>query len=158
MFQQFVGETEDLWEAHCRADFRDCEPEEFESWRELYLVSFYFSLNKFREISTAFERNLFNPLDARRRYTDFAQTSLRRRTAVNRPNGLLRRYTCGMVYSRSAPEDGIQSLFSNAYRPQHSGVIEIQTTQQLKNNCFRETQRIFMNKFCIWTPSGQRMS
>ena len=43
-----------------------------------------------------------------------------------------RRYTCGTVYSRSAPEDGIQSLFSNAYRPQHSGVIEIQTTQQRK--------------------------
>ena len=69
-----------------------------------------------------------------------------------------RRYTCDTVYSRSAPVDGIQSLFSNAYWPQRSGVIEIQTRQQLKNNCFRETQRIFMNKFCIWTPSGQRMS
>ena len=39
----------------------------------------------------------FNPLDARRRYTDFAQTSLRRRTEVYRPNGFL----------PHAPEDGI---------------------------------------------------
>ena len=41
--------------------------------------------------------NSVNPLDARRRYTDFAQTSLRRRTAVYRPNGML----------PHAPEDGI---------------------------------------------------
>ena len=69
-----------------------------------------------------------------------------------------RRYTCGTVYNRPPPEYGIQCLFSNAYWSQHSGVIELQTRQQLKNNCFRETQRIFMNKFCSWTPSGQRMS
>ena len=67
-----------------------------------------------------------------------------------------RRYTCDTVHSPSAPTDGIQSLFSNAYR--HFRVIEIQTTQQLKNNCFREIQRIYMNKFYIWTPSGQRTS
>ena len=28
-----------------------------------------------------------------------------------------RRYTCGTVYNRPPPEDGIQSLFSNAYWP-----------------------------------------
>ena len=39
----------------------------------------------------------FNPLDVGRRYTDFAQTSLRRRTAVYRPNGSL----------PHEPEDGI---------------------------------------------------
>ena len=38
-----------------------------------------------------------NPLDARRQYTDFAQTSLRRQNAVYRQNGLL----------PHAPEDGI---------------------------------------------------
>ena len=42
-------------------------------------------------------KTLFNPLDAGRRYTDFAQTFLRRRTAVYRPNGSL----------PHAPEDGI---------------------------------------------------
>ena len=40
---------------------------------------------------------ILNPLDARRRYTDFAQTSLRRQTVVYRPNGSL----------PHAPEDGI---------------------------------------------------
>ena len=69
-----------------------------------------------------------------------------------------RRYTDGTVYKRQPPEDGIQTLFSNAYWPLHARVIEIQTRQQLKNNSFHETQRIFMNKFCIWTPSGQRTS
>ena len=38
-----------------------------------------------------------HPLDARRRYTDFSQTSLRRQTAVYRPNGSL----------PHTPEDGI---------------------------------------------------
>ena len=34
-------------------------------------------------------RFMFNPLDARRRYTDFPQVSQRRQTAVYRPNGFL---------------------------------------------------------------------
>ena len=54
-----------------------------------------------------------------------------------------RRYTCDTVDSRSAPADRIQSLFSNAYWPQNSGVIEIQTRQLLKNNCFRETANFY---------------
>ena len=41
-----------------------------------------------------------NPLDARRRYTDFPQTSQRRQTAVYRPNGFLPR----------TPADGIPSI------------------------------------------------
>ena len=68
------------------------------------------------------------------------------------------RYTDGTVYQRQPPEVGIQTLFSNAYWPRHARVIEIQTRQQLKSNCFHETQRSFMNKFCIWTPIGQRTS
>ena len=32
---------------------------------------------------------MINPLDAGRRYTDYMQTSLRRRTTVYRPNGSL---------------------------------------------------------------------
>ena len=42
----------------------------------------------------------FNPLDAGRLYTDFMQTSLRRRTAVYRPNGSL----------PHAPADGIPAI------------------------------------------------
>ena len=41
-----------------------------------------------------------NPLNAGRRYTDFAQTSLRRRTTVYRPNGSL----------PHAPKDGIPAI------------------------------------------------
>ena len=44
---------------------------------------------------------IFNPLDAGRRYTDFAQTSLRRRTTVYRPNGSL----------PHTPEDGIPAIW-----------------------------------------------
>ena len=61
-------------------------------------------------------------------------------------------------YQRHRPEAGIPDLFSNAYWHRNARVIEIQTKQQLTNNYFHETQRIFMNKFCIWTPSGQRTS
>ena len=55
-------------------------------------------------------------------------------------------------------EASIPDLFSNAYWHRNARVIEIQTRQQLKNNYFHEIQQIFMHKFCIWTPSGQRKS
>ena len=57
-----------------------------------------------------------------------------------------------------ASHAGILALFSKAYWHQNARVIEIQTRQQLKNNLFHETQRMFVNKFCIWTTSGQRTS
>ena len=47
-------------------------------------------------------------------------------------------------YQRYRPEAGIPDLFSNAYWHRNAQVIEIQTRQQLKNNYFHETQRIFM--------------
>ena len=74
------------------------------------------------------------------------------------PCGVGSRYTSGTVYQRLASEAGIPALFSNAYWNLNARVIEIQTRQQLKNNVSHETQLIFVNKFCIWTPSGQRSS
>ena len=44
---------------------------------------------------------MVNPLEAGRRYTDFAQTILRRQAAVHRPNGLL----------PHAPEDSIPAAW-----------------------------------------------
>ena len=86
------------------------------------------------------------PCGVGRLYTGFAQTSLWRRKPVYRRHGM------------STPGVGrrIPALFSTADWHRHARVIEIQTRQQLKNNCSHERQRIFMNKFCIWTPSGQR--
>ncbi len=40
VFQQFIGETDELWQIHSQKDFKTSKPDEFESWRELYLVSF----------------------------------------------------------------------------------------------------------------------
>ena len=103
-----------------------------------------------------------NPLDAGRRYTGFSQTSKRRQTPVYRvcanfptspDTGIP-----GLRKLSTAPDPGIPGLFSNVYWHLNSRVIEIRTRQQLKNNYFHETQRIFMNKFCIWTPSVQRTS
>ena len=88
------------------------------------------------------------PCGVGRRYTDLAQTSLWRRKPVYLRHG------CQLQASNA----GIPALFSTADWHRHARVIEIQTRQQLKNNCSHETQRIFMNKFCIWTPSGQRTS
>ena len=87
-----------------------------------------------------------NPLDARRRFTDFAQTSLRCQESVDRRHGI---WTPRLVVCWP-------TWFSNAYWHRNARVIEIQKRQQLKNNFFHETQWIFMNKICIWTPSGQR--
>ena len=88
------------------------------------------------------------PCGVARRYTGFVQTSLWHRKPVYRRHGMStpgvgRRYT-GFVLMRTGTRN--------------ARVIEIQTTQQLKNNVFHEPQRIFVNKFCIWTSSGQRSS
>ena len=88
------------------------------------------------------------PCGVRSRYTGFAQTSLWHRKPVYRRNGM----------STPASEASIPALFSNAYWHRNGRVIAIQTRQQLKNNFSHETQQIFMNKFCIWTPSDQRTS
>ena len=85
----------------------------------------------------------FNPLDAGRRYTCISQPLKRRQTPVYR----------GYVNIQASPDPGIPVSFSNVSWHLNSRVIDIQTRQQLNNNYFHETQRIFMNKFCIWTPS-----
>ena len=79
------------------------------------------------------------PYGARNRYTGFAQISLRRQKPIYR--------VC--VNFQTAPETGISGLFSNVYWHLNSRVIEIQTRQQLKNNYFHETQRIFRTNFAF---------
>ena len=74
------------------------------------------------------------------------------------PCGVGSWYTGWTVCQRQASNADIPALFSNAYWHLNARVIEIQTRQQQKNNFFHETQWIFGNKFCIWTPSGQRTS
>jgi len=34
-----LGDTDELWEVHCKRDFRSSELAEFDSWREQYFVS-----------------------------------------------------------------------------------------------------------------------
>ena len=36
--QEFTQESDGLWKDHCCRDFKGQKPDEFESWRELYLV------------------------------------------------------------------------------------------------------------------------
>ena len=67
------------------------------------------------------------------------------------PCGVGRRYAGGTVCQRQASDADIPALFSNAYWHLNARVKEIQTRQQLKNNFSHEIQRIFLNKFCIWT-------
>lgn len=37
LFQVLVEDTDQLWHNHCLRDFKNEKPEEFESWREMYL-------------------------------------------------------------------------------------------------------------------------
>lgn len=36
-----VGETDELWEHHAKKHFRKAERQEYESWRDLYLVRIF---------------------------------------------------------------------------------------------------------------------
>lgn len=36
--QHFLEESDQLWKLHCEKEFKGSEPDEFESYRELYLV------------------------------------------------------------------------------------------------------------------------
>lgn len=37
LFQVLIEDTDQLWHNHCLRDFKNEKPEEFESWREMYL-------------------------------------------------------------------------------------------------------------------------
>lgn len=37
LLQVLVEDTDQLWHNHCLRDFKNEKPEEFESWREMYL-------------------------------------------------------------------------------------------------------------------------
>jgi hypothetical protein len=39
LFQHLVEDSDELWEIHCKTDFKQYTPDELENWRELYLVS-----------------------------------------------------------------------------------------------------------------------
>ena len=104
------------------------------------------------------------PVASARRYTGFVQTSLWRRTPVYR-------LCANFSVASHAGIPGARYVNARRHTPVYklcflmltgtswlARVIEIQTKQQLKNNLFHETQRICVNKFCIWTPSGQRTS
>ena len=38
--QYFTEDSGGLWKKHCEREFRGSVPDEMESWREMYLVSF----------------------------------------------------------------------------------------------------------------------
>ena len=86
------------------------------------------------------------PYDARSRYTVgtvyqcHCQKPIYRRHGISTPQARSR-YTGFIFYCILVPE--CQS---------HTDKTATETI------CFHETQRIFMNKFCILTPSGQRTS
>ena len=37
--QHFLEDTDPLWRKHAERDFRKWKPEEFENWREFFIVS-----------------------------------------------------------------------------------------------------------------------
>lgn len=40
--QHFLENTDQLWKLHCEREFKGSEPDEFETYRELYLVCVMF--------------------------------------------------------------------------------------------------------------------
>ncbi|XP_062573170.1 transcription elongation factor B polypeptide 3-like [Saccostrea cucullata] len=46
----FLEESDDLWKLHCEREFRDSKPDEFETYRELYLRKFDEKERKFKMI------------------------------------------------------------------------------------------------------------
>ena len=88
------------------------------------------------------------PYGVRSRYKDGTEVNARRQKSVYRRHGMSTagarsRFTDFVFYCVLAPEC-----------PSHRDTNKIVA----ENNFFHETQRIFMNKFCMWTPSGQRTS
>ncbi|XP_025092736.1 elongin-A-like isoform X2 [Pomacea canaliculata] len=49
----FLEDTDSLWQAHCERDFRGCEPDEIETWRELYLRKYDEREAKYQKLKTA---------------------------------------------------------------------------------------------------------
>ncbi|XP_024154368.1 elongin-A isoform X1 [Oryzias melastigma] len=91
--QCFTEESDDLWKRHCQRDFKRESPQEFESWREMYLrlhdereerlrmltqniTSAHANKPKGRQVKMAFVNSVAKPpRDVRRRQEKFGTTS-----------------------------------------------------------------------------------
>lgn len=114
--QWFTEDSDDLWMRHCQRDFKRESPQEYESWREMYLrlhdereerlrlltqniSSAHANKPKGRQVKMAFVNSVAKPpRDVRRRQEKFGTTSglsSAASTAASAPiKSVIRRLTC----------------------------------------------------------------
>lgn len=127
--QSFTEESDDLWMKHCQRDFKHAAPQEYESWRELYLrlheereerlrkltmniSSAHANKPKLRQVKMAYVNSAVKPpRDVRRRQEKFGTKDGSFSTSAAPPSAKIRPATNYSIQSK--PSDGGQSSFSS---------------------------------------------
>ncbi|KAI5091723.1 elongin-A, partial [Silurus meridionalis] len=132
--QSFIEESDELWMRHCQRDFKCESPQEYESWRELYLrlheereerlrkltqniSSAHANKPKGRQVKMAYVNSLAKPpRDVRKRQEKFGTKNGSTSTSVSAAAPI----PVKPHSSYSQPSDGGQSSYSSPPEPSYS--------------------------------------
>ncbi|XP_046690382.1 elongin-A [Silurus meridionalis] len=134
--QSFIEESDELWMRHCQRDFKCESPQEYESWRELYLrlheereerlrkltqniSSAHANKPKGRQVKMAYVNSLAKPpRDVRKRQEKFGTKNGSTSTSVSAAAPIPVKIRPHSSYSQ--PSDGGQSSYSSPPEPSYS--------------------------------------
>ncbi|XP_026785571.3 elongin-A isoform X2 [Pangasianodon hypophthalmus] len=137
--QSFIEESDELWMRHCQRDFKRESPQEYESWRELYLrlhdereerlrkltqniSSAHANKPKGRQVKMAYVYSAAKPpRDVRRRQEKFGTKNGSTSTSVSAAAPIPVKIRSSIPHSsHSQSSDGGQSSYSSPPEPSHS--------------------------------------
>ncbi|XP_053349116.1 elongin-A isoform X1 [Clarias gariepinus] len=136
--QSFIEESDDLWMRHCQRDFKRETPQEYESWRELYLrlhdereerlrkltqniSSAHANKPKGRQVKMAYVNSVAKPpRDVRRRQEKFGTKDGSTSSSTSAAAPIPIRIRSVPYSSHSQSSDGGQSSYSSPPEPSHS--------------------------------------
>ncbi|KAK2836521.1 hypothetical protein Q7C36_014390 [Tachysurus vachellii] len=137
--QSFIEESDELWMKHCKRDFKRESPQEYETWRELYLrlhdereerlrkltqniSSAHANKPKGRQVKMAYVNSVAKPpRDVQRRQKLFGTKNGSTSTSVSASAPIQVKIRAPMPHSSySQSSDGGQSSYSSPPEPSHS--------------------------------------
>ncbi|ODM96887.1 Transcription elongation factor B polypeptide 3 [Orchesella cincta] len=117
-----IGETDELWQFHCKRDFRGKCPEETESWRELYERCTDEQKRKFEQIKKQMKRSIESAEPVRKAKLAFVDTSSGPRFSKQKAQTIKNGMRTLKMKEEKGPKRGVSSSASVGFNnPKGSG-------------------------------------
>ncbi|CAL8143967.1 unnamed protein product [Orchesella dallaii] len=117
-----IGETDELWQFHCKRDFRGKCPEETESWRELYERCTDEQKRKFEQIKKQMKRSIESAEPVRKAKLAFVDTTSGPRFSKQKAQTIKNGMRTLKIKEEKGPKRGVSSSASVGFNnPKGSG-------------------------------------